>query len=385
MVVNVEEEWRYKRRGGNYEQKSSQASKSTFAYKVNKQRRAGGKASTGGSFSREVVVKFTKGAKTKAGIKKAIEYISREYELELLDSNDISHIRPEDIEDAIKIMQMNVVWLKKEVELTKSLMFTTPKVAGVSREHALASVKQTLLGKYPDNYFVMAYHNDTENNHVHVVMNMNKSDGTRLNIKGRDFKEMRQIFASNLIEYGYDVKATIKYKEPNLKFGELSSRENRNIYEVVDYGMEKYSEQSTNKTNYLIYRTFSGAEVKIWGKDLESEVSRNRINIGDKIMLKKTGEVKVCVPVVDKQGQITSWKETTRNQWSIEKKSLSQDYSQEDKEAVYKIKLDSPERISRHLASKKQFEHEKRMLLDSKYKLAYEQAAKLKQQHDFKF
>ncbi len=65
---------------------------------------------------------------------------------------------------------------------------------------------------------------------------------------------------------------------------------------------------------------------------------------------------------------------------------LGIDMSQEEKEADHnKIKLNSPERISKHLASKKQFEHEKRMLLDSKYKLEYEQVVKLKHKYDFKF
>ena len=387
MGVYVEEEWRYKR-------KSERASKSAFAYKINQKRKSN--TSSGKKGSKEVIIKFTKGAKSRAGIREAIKYISGKYELGLYDADGIYQRSKEDIEDTILRMQMNVD-LPEEygLELTKSLVFSPPRVAGISQEDAIALVRKTLTSMYPHNYFVLAYHKNTKNDHVHVVMNMDGNDGKRLQIKGRDFKEMRIKFAENLIAYGYDVKATIKHREPQIELRELKDKRNRNMYEVVDFGLSQYSEHSTTKSVYLAYKTHTGKEVKIWGAELESELSKNKVNIGDKIKLSKIGEVKISVPVIDQDGKILDWKETHRNQWKIEnlshaieqKIALSNESTEEYCTKTQEIKLNSRERIKAHITSKKEFDHEKNMLLNPEYKQKYEvqQKLKIKQKHTFRF
>ncbi len=393
MGIDVEEEWRYKKRGESSEKKSSRASKSAFAYKVNKQKKARGDHSKGGTIilgSQEVIVKFTAGAKTKKGINKAIQYISRDCEIGLVDCNGITHKSKEDIEEVVKIIQENVILSEKEVELTKSLTFSPPRVACVSREHALEAVKQAILEKYPDNYFVLGYHCDTKNDHIHVVMNVNKYNGERIQISGRDFKEMRQRFASNLIEYGYDVKATIKHKYPNPEWQELASRENINEYEVVEYGSSAYQLNKQNsKNNYLIYRTIkSGKEVTIWGKEILNEIKRNDVKAGDRIRLKKIGEVKVKVPVYSKDGgSIISWKSAQKNQWQIENLSRQVYIKHEEAPKLSEIRLEGEERMKMQLEARENFVHEKKMLLDKDYKQKYEQEKKLNIKHkpEFKF
>lgn len=387
MGVHVEEEWRYKR-------KSLGASKSAFAYKINQKRKSNTNSKKKGS--REVIIKFTKGAKSRAGIHNAIKYISRDYKLELYDADGLYQSSKEDIEDTIGRMQMNAnLPIKEGIELTKSLMFSPPRIAGIAKEDALESVRKTLTSIYPDSYFVMGYHKDTDNDHIHVVMNMDTSEGKRLQIKGKDFKEMRIKFAENLIAYGYDVKATIKHRDPQIELKELEDKKNRNIYEVVDFGLGQYSEHSQTKSVYLAYRTNAGKEVKIWGAELESELSKNKVNIGDKIKLSKIGQVKISVPIIDKDGKILDWKETHRNQWSIENLShvieqkieLSNESTDSTFTKTQEIKLNSRERIKAHIIAKKEFDHEKNMLLNPEYKQKYEeeQKLKIKQKHTFKF
>lgn len=382
MGVHVEEEWRYKK-------KSERASKSAFAYKINQKRSSNTKGKVRGEKkgSREVIIKFTKGAKSRAGIRNAIKYISRDYKLELYDADGLYQRSKEDIEDTIMRMQMNASIPKKEgIELTKSLMFSPPRIAGISKEDALKSVRKTLTSMYPDSYFVMGYHKDTDNDHIHVVINMDTSEGKRLQIKGKDFKEMRIKFAENLTEYGYDVKATIKHKDPQIELQELKDKRNRNIYEVIDFGLGKYSEDSKTKSVYLAYRTNAGKEVKVWGAELEAELSKNKVNVGDKIKLSKIGEVKISVPIIDNDGKILDWKETHRNQWKIENLShsmaqkieLSDASTEESFTKTQEIKLDSRERIKAHIAAKKEFDHEKNMLLNPEYKLQHEQNIAIK-------
>lgn len=114
---------------------------------------------------------------------------------------------------------------KDGVDLTKSLTFSPPKIAGVSKDDTLAAVRKTLTSMYPDNYFVMAYHTDTKTPHVHVIINVNKSDGTRIRISGdKDYNEMKKRFVNNLKDYGYDVKSTIKKEEISREWKELTSK-----------------------------------------------------------------------------------------------------------------------------------------------------------------
>lgn len=236
----------------------------------------------------------------------------------------------------------------------------------------------------------MAYHCDTKNDHIHVVMNVNKYNGERLQISGRDFKEMRQRFASNLIEYGYDVKATIKHKYPNHEWQELTELKNINEYEVVEYGSSAYQLNKQNsKNNYLIYRTIkSGKEVTIWGKEILDEIKRNDVKAGDRIRLKKIGEIEIKVPVYSKDGSsIISWKSAKKNQWQIENLSRQVDIKQEEIAKPSEIRLAGEDRMKRQLEARENFVHEKKMLLDKDYKQKYDQEQKLGITHkpEFKF
>lgn len=163
----------------------------------------------------------------------------------------------------------------------------------------------------------------------------------------------------------------------------------------MDFGLGQYSEHSNTKSVYLAYKTHAGKEVKVWGAELEAELSKNKVNIGDKIKLSKIGEVKIFVPIIDKDGKILDWKETHRNQWQIENLShsieqkieLSNKVTEEHLSKNQEIKLNSRERIKAHITAKKAFDHEKNMLLNQEYKQKYEEEQKLKirQKHTFRF
>lgn len=87
----------------------------------------------------------------------------------------------------------------------------------------------------------------------------------------------------------------------------------------------------------------------------------------------------VLVPILDKQGNIASWKHTYRNIWQIENMSrnvkIKSDICIEKKDNI--LVLDSMERIRRHRESKKAFEHEKKLTVDTEYKLRHENQQKL--------
>jgi hypothetical protein len=387
MSVKVEEEWRFKKI------KSETASKSAFSYKINKKLKEGAKFSyghgVGGVLSREVIVKITGGARNKQGIRGAVEYISKDWQENLIDSSGIRYKTKEEMEGIVKILQENVIQnamftSAKEVKLTHNITFSAPRIAEVSKEDALEAARKALSKKYPDNYFVMTYHADTKNPHVHAVLNIHKDNGERIDIRKKDLRDIREGFCQNLIEYGYDVKATRKYGFKNKKYEELMSSENRNIYEVVDFGSASYQLNKRNsKNNYLIYRTMNkGEEVKIWGKEIIEEVTRDNIKIGDLVKINKVGETKIKVPVYGKDGKtIEHWKDAKRNQWSIEK--TTDNLVKIERKQFKGIVLDTPQQAAKHLEQKQRFEHEKKLYLNSSYKEKHELEQKMQRKKKY--
>ena len=311
-------------------------------------------------YSREVILKITGGARSKKGIQNAVAYISKDWQAEIVDSNGISYKTKEDIDDAVGLLQGNVVTSikpdSKPEKLTHNLVFSASIAAGVKREDMLQATIKTLKEKYPDNYFVCAYHDDTEKPHVHVVFNIHKDDGRKINIRNKDFHEIRREFCHKLVEQGYDLKASRRYEDGkyNLepKDHEDLKRENRNVYQIVEFGSASYKvEKNNSKNNYLIYKTSNDKEVTIWGKEILDEVARSDLKKGDLVTIKKTGQVDIKVPVYGSDGtEIISWRTAKRNQWKIEKAGVDLDFSKP--EFPPEIKLDTPEQAARQLAQR---------------------------------
>lgn len=378
MSVEVEKDWIYKK------VRSESASRSAFAYKINKmiKEKARQDVSYGHGrivgYSREVIVKVTGGARNKRGIKRGVEYISKEWKEELIDSNGIVYKTKEEMESAARLLQENVIENSmsrsgRGAKITHNITFSAPRIAEVRKEDGLEAARATIREKYPDNYFVMAYHVETKNPHVHVILNIHKDTGEKIDIRKQDLREIREGFCKNLTDYGYEVKATRKYGYKEEEYKELITRENRNIYEIVDFGSASYQLDGRNqKSNYLKYKTTNEKEVTIWGASIIEEVIRNNIRIGDKVKINKMGEEKIKVPMYGKDDKtIERWKETKRNKWSIEKVTtdnvikLGGEYHKE-------IKLDMPEQYKKQLAQKERFEEEKKLYLNPSYEKKYE-------------
>ena len=393
MGVKIDDEWRFKRI------KSERASKSAFAFKINSKLKLKeqSKASYGflvkAPYSREVIIKITGGARSKKGIKNTTEYISKGWQEEIIDSNGIKYKTGEEMGNAVGILQENVIANRmREEKLTHNMVFSAPKIAGVKKEDTLEAVRNILKEKYPDNYFIMAYHNETKNSHVHVVLNIHRDTGERINIRKKDLRDIREGFCQNLIECGYDVKATRKYGYKLKEYEELVSQENKNIYEVVDFGTASYQlDKKNDKNSYLIYKTANDKEVTIWGKELLDNVVSKNIKKGDLIKIKKMGYVDIKVPVYgrDKAG-IISWKVARRNHWNIEKaevtidSKLSLNHDTKTKQNIdnnsKEIKLDSTEQKIKQLGQRQKFEQEKKLSLDPEYRREFEFKQKREQE-----
>ncbi|EBS5995502.1 relaxase/mobilization nuclease, partial [Salmonella enterica subsp. enterica serovar Stanley] len=106
--------------------------------------------------SREVMVKITGSSKTKRGIKNSINYITREGEITLRDNDGKEYHLNSNSErsDAYQYLsdpEDRLIYKDENApNLVHNIVFSSPKIAGVSEKDALDSVEKILKEKYPD-------------------------------------------------------------------------------------------------------------------------------------------------------------------------------------------------------------------------------------------
>ncbi|EHM4620388.1 relaxase/mobilization nuclease [Salmonella enterica] len=300
--------------------------------------------------SREVMVKITGSGRTPRGVKNEINYIGRDGEVKIFDSegNEYSLKEKTDRKEAYDFMIdfEDKLTHKDETapKLVHNMMFSAPNIAGVSEEDAMKVVAETLREKYPNNRFMLAYHKDTDSHHVHALLRIPDNKGKRIDIKKKDLRELREKFAGKLQTLGYNVTCTHKYQ---MGLKDKLKREPdrlRGLYEVIDFGRGPYRDNPKAKdNNFITLRTLkNNTPVKFWGTNLADEIAREQVQKGSIIKIKKEGATNVKVPKLDKQGNQIGWTETHRNNWRIENFGRTGI----KKPAFPKeIRLDSPEQL----------------------------------------
>ena len=371
MAIDIDKEYRI--RGD----RSAKASKSSFAHKVKQSiartkksavSKAGSSAVKG--TSREVMVKITGSGKTARGIKNSINYISRESDLKLQDDQGEFYDGNDSITDTYDYMtdpeDRERLDEDKNINITHNMVFSAPSLAGVPAEVMQETVREVLKEKFPNNRFLTAFHNDTDNPHVHALLRIPDATGKRINIRKQDLRDLRTGIAHKLQGKGYNVKATHK-RDFALKH-DLSKEPNRtrNLYEVVNFGRTHFNHDPKNKRQHFIeLKTISGGKtVTIWGTNLPQEILREKVLTGSVIKMKKEGETLVKVPVYDKDKNISGYKETKRNNWKIE----NQGTIGIDRNVVFnkvEIKSDAG-KVLEQLANKRSFDEGKSLLLKPK-------------------
>ncbi|SUD70730.1 Relaxase/Mobilisation nuclease domain [Providencia rustigianii] len=132
------------------------------------------------------MTKVTGSAKVKQGVKNSIDYISRDDNLSLTDEQGLKINAEEakqsliDSDDALQLSDKS----RRTPDISKNIVFSPPVTAKVKPEEAIEAVRQTLLKKFPDNRFVIAYHDDKKDHpHVHVILKTRKeSEDKRIKI-----------------------------------------------------------------------------------------------------------------------------------------------------------------------------------------------------------
>ncbi|HDZ5011395.1 TPA: relaxase/mobilization nuclease domain-containing protein [Campylobacter jejuni] len=258
----------------------------------------------------EVVVKITSGSKNFQALSKHLDYISRKGNVELITSDFDRYVGEDEILEVKRIFKNEgapVPLYKegaKEKRHTINMVFSMKEHSTTPKEKLQQAVITTLKRMYPDNFFAVAFHNDTDNPHCHVCLKVADKNGKRINPKKADLANLRAEFAKALNELGVEAKATNKKQREVEINQEFSAKLNANnelnqapkvkmhYYQVMDFGEANYqfsTDKNAKKSYYVSYKTKKGITT-IWGQDLERVVKENKVLRGEYARFKIVGQ-----------------------------------------------------------------------------------------------
>lgn len=266
----------------------------------------------------EVVIKITSSCKNIDGIKNHLKYISRNGKLTLIDSenNELSD------KDNYKIITKNFNtdgsiltqreirnFRQREYRETYNMVFSMKDIELAPIKKIREAAIKTIKEKYPDNYFVIAMHDDTDNPHCHICLKSINNNGKRIDIKKSDLNQLRKNFAKELRALNIEATATIK-KKIELNTGKEIDKDlyikddmptkfekhKAHHYRVINFGEANYKFDKDKPMSYFVrYRTKNGNDVEIWSNDLERVIKENDIKKDEYCRFAITSEEPVIV------------------------------------------------------------------------------------------
>lgn len=186
----------------------------------------------------EVIIKVSGGARTLAGVRAHLDYISREgnepvetdegirlhekgFENALVESWDL------DLDAQRHHTQRSIAAGRKPPKLVHNLVFSMPK--GTPPDKLLAAVRVFAREKFALRHrYAMAIHTDQGHPHVHVVVRAKSEHGERMNIRKTTLREWRRDFAQYLRDFGIEANATERAVR-----GEVTPRMRDGIYRAM--------------------------------------------------------------------------------------------------------------------------------------------------------
>lgn len=183
----------------------------------------------------EVMIKVSGGARTLAGVRAHLDYISREGH-EPVETDEGTVLREKSFENALveswdldldgqrRHTQRSIATGRKPPRLVHNLVFSMPN--GTPPDKLLAAVRVFAREKFAFRHrYVMAMHTDQGHPHVHVVVRAKSELGERLNIRKATLREWRRDFAQYLRDVGIEANATERAVR-----GEVTPRKPDGIY-----------------------------------------------------------------------------------------------------------------------------------------------------------
>ncbi|MBZ7942838.1 MobP1 family relaxase [Campylobacter molothri] len=223
----------------------------------------------------EVVVKITSGSKNYQALLKHLDYISRDGNVELITNDFDKYIGKDEILEVKRIFKNEGAPIPlykegaKEKRHTINMVFSMKEHSTTPKEKLQQAAIIALKKSYPNNFFVLAFHADTDNPHCHICLKVADKNGKRINPKKADLANLRSEFAKALNELGVEAKATSKkQREANYQFS---------------------TDKNAKKSYYVSYKTKKGITT-IWGQDLERVIKENKVLRGEYARFKIVGQ-----------------------------------------------------------------------------------------------
>ena len=156
----------------------------------------------------QAVVKISSYSHSAGAVASRLEYIGREGELELEGPNG-------EVRAQAELEQTVAVW-DADTEPGRGRRFAMSAMvsfpADVDQEQATEAARQFFREAFAENHdYVFAAHTDTENFHVHVVVEMAGQDGKQLRIGPPDLQALRELFAEKALEAGIELDASPRW------------------------------------------------------------------------------------------------------------------------------------------------------------------------------
>lgn len=284
----------------------------------------------------EVVIKITGASRSFEHLKAHLRYISRGGELEISTSDETMSFKgKESLKDLSKSFNRNSHNIPTQSEIDDNckmpqrealhIVFSLKGCMNAPASKIKQAAEKTIKELYPDNYFVIATHKDTDNPHCHLVLKTMDKSHKRLDLNKQDLAVMRERFASNLRELS--IKATATHKSKNT--GKIRINENYasfyakahkdHHYKIVDFGEAHFNFNLENDMSYYVrYITSKGKEVTLWAKDLKRVVKENNIKAGEYCRFAITDEEPKIVIIKDKKNpNIIYTKVAYEKKWDV--------------------------------------------------------------------
>ncbi|MDH2998044.1 hypothetical protein A1D22_09155 [Pasteurellaceae bacterium LFhippo2] len=244
--------------------------------------------------NKHVVVKITGGAKNAKSAYNHFDYISRNNQIPIFD--ELGEKLPlkqakSEIDDLMDSLEKS----RKDAKRTYQIAFS--RSGKTDPELLKQIVFETVKSQFPNNRFYYAVHEDTDNTHVHVVIERKtKGVDQLLEINKNKLNQLKKCFAETQNRYGLQaifLSETDKQKKRKNTLSQDKKREDKrkgaNEYTVLDFGRGKYKFQENGKPSFYLFVETKNGEVKEhWSLGLQEEIGKKGVKIGDKITLKKT-------------------------------------------------------------------------------------------------
>ena len=156
----------------------------------------------------QAVFKISSYSRSGGAVWDRVQYISREGELEVEDPNG------EQVADLVELEQMVDDWEAgkgtRAKRLAMSAVVSFP--AGVDQEKATEAARQFFREAFADNHsYVFAPHADTDQFHVHLLLETRGHDGQQLRLDRDDLQDLRELLAEKAREQGIELDASPRW------------------------------------------------------------------------------------------------------------------------------------------------------------------------------